>query len=77
MAVKYRRPKGIYRLFKKHPCATLFVGEPLVPDTSMPLREATEDLCVRARLSVMNLLGIENEEENGLIRERLKTAQAE
>ena len=77
MAVKYRAPGGIYRLFKKHPNACILIGEPLEADFSLPKHEAVADLTERARLSVMNLLGIENEEENAKIRGSLKTYHVE
>ena len=77
MAVKYRAPGGIYRLFKKHPNACILIGEPLEADCSLPKHEAVADLTERARLSVMNLLGIENEEENAKIRGSLKTYHVE
>ena len=77
MAVKYRAPKGIYRLFKKHPNAEILIGEPLLPDLSLEKHGAVADLTARARLSVMNLLGIENEEENAKIRGSLKTYHVE
>lgn len=41
MVFSYRKPTGIYRLFKtKHPLVTLTIGEPIMPDTSLPRKEA-------------------------------------
>ena len=64
MVVKYRPAKGIYKLFKKHPCATLIVGEPLECNFDLPRKEAAEDLKNRVHLSMVKLLGFESEEEN-------------
>lgn len=71
MAVKYRRPKGLYKLFKKHPNATLYIGEPVLVDPELNEREATIDLSRRVRVAMMNLLGL-SEEENLEVRKSLK-----
>ena len=76
MIVKYRRPKGLYRLFKKHPNATLHIGEPLVPNLELSLRESVHDLEARCRASMLDLLGL-TEEENELVRAKLKTYHVE
>ena len=73
MAVTYRKPKGIYKLFKKQPNATIAIGKPLMANYELDRKDAIEDLLVRSRLSVMNLMGIENEQENEEIRNSLKT----
>ena len=73
MAVSYRKPKGIYKLFKKQPNATIAIGKPLMANYELDRKDAIEDLLVRSRLSVMNLMGIENEQENEEIRNSLKT----
>ena len=72
MGVTYRAPKGIYKLFKKHPCAKIVVGEPILPNYDLPKKEAIVDLSKRSREAVMHLLGIENEEENAKIKAQLK-----
>lgn len=72
MGVKYRKPKGLYKLVKKHPNAKLSIGEPLLINKDLPKKEAIIDLANRARLSVMNLIGIESEEENNQVRAMLK-----
>lgn len=64
MVVKYRPAKGIYKLFKKHPCATLIIGEPLECNFDLPRKEAAEDLKNRVHLSMVKLLSFESEEEN-------------
>ena len=72
MGVMYRKPKGIYKLFKKHPNAKITVGKPLLVNYDLDKKAAIEDLAKRARLEVMNLIGIENEEENDKIRSLVK-----
>lgn len=73
MAVKYRPNRGIYKLFKKHPNATIIIGEPLMPDLSLPKDRAIDDLCHRSRMAVMDLLGIDSEERNTEIRQSFAT----
>ena len=76
MAVKYRKPNFIYRLFKKHPNATLLIGEPIVPNRSLEYRERIDDLMKRSRLEMMNLLGLD-ENTNQQVIESLPTYHAE
>ena len=57
--VKYRRPNALYRLFKKQPNAKLIIGEPVVPNESLDKKERIDDLLYRSRLSMMNLLGLD------------------
>ena len=67
MVVKYRRPNPIYRIFKKHPNASLIIGEPVIPDTSLDPKERAVDLCNRTRLSMMNLLGLDEKSNQEVI----------
>ena len=76
MAVTYRDPKGIYKLLKKGPNASIFIGKPLCANYDLDKKDAIEDLTNRSRLAVMNLMGIENEQENEEIRKSLKTYEA-
>jgi len=64
IAISYREPKGLYRLFKKYPNLTVNIGQPLFTDPKLNRKEAEIDLTERARLSVMQLMGIKDEEEN-------------
>lgn len=57
--VKYRRPNALYRLLKKQPNAKLIIGEPVVPNESLDKKERIDDLLYRSRLSMMNLLGLD------------------
>ena len=64
VAISYREPKGIYKLFKKYPNLTVHIGEPLFPDTTKTGKSVEQDLTTRARTSVMKMMGIQSEEEN-------------
>ena len=70
MVVKYRPNNFIYKIFKKHPNATLIIGEPLMPNTSLDVRERISDLMNRSRIEMMNLLGLD-EATNEKVRESL------
>ena len=72
MVVKYRPNKGIYKLFKKHPNATLNIGEPIEADYSLEKIDAIEDFFKKVHLSMIHLLGIESEEENAKLNKQLK-----
>ena len=63
MVVKYRRPGFLYRIFKKHPNATLLIGEPMFANYDLDKNESVIDFTHRVRVAMMNLLGL-NEEEN-------------
>ena len=73
MAVVYRKPKGIYRLFKKQPNASILIGKPQLPNYSLEKKDAINDLLTRCRQEMLNLLGIKDENENEEIRKTLKT----
>ena len=75
VAVSYRPPKGIYKLFKKYPNLTVHIGSPLYADSSLNPREAERDLTDRARLSVIQMMGISNDEENQRIMESIKASE--
>ena len=71
MGVKYRKPKGLYKLFKKEPCATLTIGEPVVCNYNLTRDEAIADMQKRTMESVMHLIGIKDADENQRIREEI------
>lgn len=63
MAFSYRKPRGIYRLIGKlrnsdYPLITLSIGEPLLPDTSLPRKEAVEKLRKVCHERIIALAGI-------------------
>ena len=72
LAISYRKPRGLYRVFKKYPNLTVHVGEPLFADEKLGHREAAENLTMRARLCVMNMVGIKDEKENQRIMDMYK-----
>lgn len=74
--VKYRKPKGLYRLFKKQPNATLIIGAPIKPDFELEKNERITDLCNRCRVKMMNMLGLD-EESNEKLRASLPTYHVE
>lgn len=56
MSISFRKRKGITRLFSKKPCVDLHIGEPLLPDTSLSIKEATDKMHRQAYhiMQVMN-----------------------
>ena len=56
MSISFRKRKGITRLFSKKPCVDLHIGEPLLPDTSLSIKEATDKMHSQAYhiMQVMN-----------------------
>ncbi len=68
LAFSYRKPKGIYTLFKsKEPLVTIHVGELQYADYSLDKPQAVEELRDRCRRMMMHMVGIESEEENNKI----------
>ncbi|GHV37082.1 hypothetical protein AGMMS49546_03840 [Spirochaetia bacterium] len=58
LAFSYRPPTGIYRLFKKgYPLITLRIGEPLLPDQSLPRKEAVNLLREQCHKRIIELAG--------------------
>lgn len=72
MVVKYRKPNFIWRIFKKHPNAKLIIGEPVIPNASLEVKERIDDLLKRSRLEMMSLLGLD-ETSNEELRKSLPT----
>ena len=64
LAISYRKPRGIYKLFKKYPNFTVHIGQPLFVDKSLSKKDAERDLTLRAHDSVMQMMGIHDAEEN-------------
>jgi glycosyltransferase involved in cell wall biosynthesis/1-acyl-sn-glycerol-3-phosphate acyltransferase len=54
--INFRKPDGIWKFFKKKPCFTLVIGEPLYPDPLLPPKIAVEDIQTRTRESMISLL---------------------
>lgn len=72
MGISFREPKGIYKLFKKEPCATLHIGAPEYPDRTLNKSEGAQELSDRCRLAMMRLVGIESEEQNRELMEQYR-----
>ena len=64
MAVTYRKPGGLYKLFKKHPNAALHIGKPVCINKELNKNDAIADLMNRCRLEMISLIGLKSEEEN-------------
>jgi 1-acyl-sn-glycerol-3-phosphate acyltransferase len=59
MAFSWREPGGLYKIFKKNrPLVTLRIGEPLLPDRSLPRREAARVLREETHRRIVELAGI-------------------
>lgn len=59
MAFSYREATGLYRLFKgKSPLITLRIGEPILPDSEKPRKEAVNLLRCQTHRKIAELAGI-------------------
>ncbi|GHU26220.1 hypothetical protein FACS1894172_07330 [Spirochaetia bacterium] len=59
LAFSYREPTGIYRFFKKgSPLITLRIGEPILPDLTLPRKEAVNILREQCHKKIVELAGI-------------------
>ena len=67
MVVKYRKPKFLYRLFKKQPNATLHIGYPVMPNYELDKELRAKDVCERTRREMMNLLGLDEKRNQEVI----------
>ena len=56
ITISFRPRKGLWKLLGKNPCADLHIGEPILPDTSLPMDEAIDKLHKEAYhiMQVMN-----------------------
>ena len=53
--INLRKPDGIWKFFKKKPCFTMVIGEPLYPDTLLSPKAAVDDIQTRTRESMISL----------------------
>lgn len=58
LAISFRKRKGLYKLFKKTPCATIHIGEPLLYDKTLHPKEAAIELQKRAYHVMQTMVGI-------------------
>jgi 1-acyl-sn-glycerol-3-phosphate acyltransferase len=57
MKIVYRDPSGLRKIFKKHPCLTLVLGDPIYPNNYMLKNEAITDMLKRTE-DVMHSLAV-------------------
>ena len=58
MAITFRPRKGIWKLFGKKPFADLWIGDPILPDTTLDRNEAIDKMHKEAYHIVQGLAGI-------------------
>jgi 1-acyl-sn-glycerol-3-phosphate acyltransferase len=59
IALSFRPPTGIYKFFKKgYPLITVRIGEPILPDMSLPRKEAVTILRQQCHKKIVELAGI-------------------
>jgi len=59
MAIRYRKPDAVRRFFGvKHPLVTLAVGEPIMPDMSLSLKQDSNRLLEECHKRVVEMAGI-------------------
>ena len=77
MAYSFRPRKGLAKLFGKSPLVTLNIGEPILPDTTLPKHEAVEKIHKHTYHIMQTLVGttpdMENYRTNQNIDEYVKT----
>jgi 1-acyl-sn-glycerol-3-phosphate acyltransferase len=59
MAFSYREPTGLYKLYmKNYPLITLRIGDPIMPDVTLPRKEAVSILREQCHNKIVELAGI-------------------
>lgn len=58
MGYSYREPKGLFKIWKRRPCITLNIGEPIFPNESLPVAERINELQKVCYIKVQELVGI-------------------
>jgi glycosyltransferase involved in cell wall biosynthesis/1-acyl-sn-glycerol-3-phosphate acyltransferase len=53
--VVFREPDGVWKFFKKKPCFTLVIGEPIYPNPLLSPKAAVDDIQSRSRKSMLSL----------------------
>ncbi|MBR2025050.1 MAG: 1-acyl-sn-glycerol-3-phosphate acyltransferase [Clostridia bacterium] len=64
LSYSFRPRKGLAKLFGKNPLATLTIGDPILPDTTLPKHEAVEKIHKEAYHIMQVLAGITPDMEN-------------
>ena len=58
IGLSFRERKGLYKLFGKTPCVDMHIGEPVMPNTTLPYNDATIVLTKECYIKVQELVGI-------------------
>lgn len=58
IGLSFRERKGLYKLFGKTPCVDMHIGEPIMPDVTIPYSEGTLKLQKECYKKVQELVGI-------------------
>lgn len=58
IGLSFRPRRGLFKLFGKTPCVDMHIGEPIMPDSSLPYSEGTEKLLKESYKVVQGLVGI-------------------
>ena len=58
ITMSFRARRGLYRLFSKKPSVDLHIGEPIFPDTTLPVHEAAEKMQKTAYRVMQEMNGI-------------------
>ena len=66
MVICYRQPKGLYRLYKRKPCITLRIGEPVYPNTKLLQKECMEQLQMDVTRAMNDLMREEHKSHNNV-----------
>ena len=64
LAISFRPRKGIFKIFSKNPFADVHIGEPMLPDTSLIKKEATDKLHKEAYHIIQTMAGIKETDPN-------------
>jgi 1-acyl-sn-glycerol-3-phosphate acyltransferase len=70
MGFSFRPRKGIFKIYKRRPCVTLNIGEPIFPNENLSVQERINALHKECYIKVQELVGIRpgdptyNEDQN-------------
>ena len=55
MTISFRKRTGLWKLIGKKPLADLHIGDPLLPDTTLSVKEATDKKVIKKYYNVVAL----------------------
>lgn len=64
LTISFRPRKGIFKIFSKNPFADVHIGEPMLPDTSLSKKEATDKMHKEAYHIMQTMMGIKETDPN-------------